>query len=181
MIDSDLLMEALHYASQKHRNQRRKDDAATPYINHPIQVAYTVWKIGGIREEAILCAALLHDTIEDTDATAEEIEALFGKEILGYVLELTDDKSLPKAERKRLQIEHALHKSTAAKQVKMADKSCNVYDISHTPPAAWSKERQLQYLEWAKNVVSGLRGANPALEAHFDKIYAEGLARIQAR
>ncbi|OQY56235.1 MAG: phosphohydrolase [Candidatus Parabeggiatoa sp. nov. 2] len=168
-----LFLTALKFAAVKHRNQRRKDRKATPYINHPIEVAETLWLRGGVRETVTIVGALLHDTLEDTDATPEEIHNQFGAEILALVQEVTDDKSLPKLERKRLQIEHAPHKSTRAKQLKLADKICNVHDITHSPPHNWSLKLRQEYLDWSEQVVAGLRGVNPALEAHYDALLAE--------
>jgi len=129
--DIGLLMTALRLSAERHKDQRRKDKQASPYINHPIQVAEILWRVGQINDISTLIAALLHDTIEDTETTIEELRALFGKEIAHAVQEVSDDFNLPTAERKRLQIEHAAKISKRAKQVKLADKICNIYDITH--------------------------------------------------
>jgi guanosine-3',5'-bis(diphosphate) 3'-pyrophosphohydrolase len=171
--DVTLLLTALKFSAEKHRHQRRKDQEISPYINHPIQVAELLWQQGGIRDIVTIVGALLHDTLEDTNTTPAEIEALCGAEVLALVQELTDDKSLPKSQRKRLQIELAPHKSTRAKQVKLADKICNVDDITHYPPQSWSLQRRQEYLKWSEQVVAGLRGINPALESYYDTILAE--------
>lgn len=176
----DLLLTALSFSAEKHRHQRRKDCVGSPYINHPIQVAETLWRIGGIRDLVVIIGALLHDTLEDTDATAAEISTLFGAEILTLVQEVTDDKSLPKAQRKRLQIETAAHKSFRAKQLKLADKSCNVYDVTHCPPQDWSLKRRQEYLDWSEQVVAGLRGVNPALEAYYDQVLFQARSVLNA-
>lgn len=168
------LLAAIQFAATKHRDQRRKDAAQSPYINHPIQVAQTLWDVGGVRDEATLVAAILHDTIEDTDTTPEEIRSRFGESVLTLVLEVTDDKSLPKLERKRLQIEHAPHLSTGAKLIKLGDKLSNLSDILHTPPADWALERRQEYLTWTLQVVAGLRGTNPALEQKYDETVEAG-------
>jgi guanosine-3',5'-bis(diphosphate) 3'-pyrophosphohydrolase len=162
-----LLFRALAFAAHKHRDQRRKDAEASPYINHPIALAEVLAGEGGV-----LAAALLHDTIEDTDTTAEELEAQFGRRITGMVIEVTDDESLPKAEKKRLQIEHAPGLSQGAKLVKLADKICNLRDVADRPPAKWELQRRQEYFEWAKRVIDGLRGVHPGLEAAFDSAYA---------
>lgn len=169
-----LLLDATAFAADKHRHQRRKDAHASPYINHPIALANVLKNEGGIADIEVLIAALLHDTIEDTDATAEELETLFGKKITAIVLEVTDDKSLPKAERKRLQIEHAHTISHSAKLVKLADKICNLRDLLTGPPSDWSETRISEYFDWAKAVVDQLRGANPTLERVFDAIHIRG-------
>ena len=166
-----LLLKALAFAAHKHRDQRRKDLAASPYINHPIALANVLWHEGGVMDAAVLAAALLHDTIEDTDTQPEELRKEFGDAIAEVVLEVTDDKSLPKAERKRLQVEHAGHISNAAQLVKLADKICNVRDVASEPPKDWDLERRRAYFEWAREVVDGMRGANPRLEAAFDAAY----------
>jgi guanosine-3',5'-bis(diphosphate) 3'-pyrophosphohydrolase len=173
MVNTDiaLILHATAFAADKHRNQRRKDAEASPYINHPVALANLLAQ-AGIGDATVLAAALLHDTIEDTDATPEELIATFGAEIAAVVLELTDDKSLPKAERKRLQIEHAADLSSAAKLVKLADKICNLRDMSDSPPKDWSLERKREYFDWARRVVAGLRGTHARLEQLFDVEYA---------
>lgn len=169
-----LLLKALRYASQKHSDQRRKNAKASPYINHPIQVAQILWDVAGVRDHSLLVAAILHDIIEDTDATAAEVKAEFGEEVLALVLEVTDDKSLPKPTRKQLQVEHASHKSDKAKLLKIADKISNVGDIIHWPPKDWSLERRQEYLLWTERVVAGLRGVNEKLEIQYDDLLAQG-------
>lgn len=163
------LLDALAFAADKHRNQRRKDAEASPYINHPIALANVLANEGGVDDDTVLSAAILHDTIEDTETSADELRCRFGEAITAIVLEVTDDKDLPKAERKRLQIEHAPHISHGAKLVKLADKICNLRDIAASPPAKWSLERKQAYFDWAKAVVDGLRGAHPVLEQAFDE------------
>ncbi|HEV3429696.1 MAG TPA: HD domain-containing protein [Paraburkholderia sp.] len=166
------VIQAAAFAAEKHRNQRRKDAHASPYINHPITLANVLANEGDVQDDAVLIAALLHDTIEDTQTTAAEIESLFGREVARIVEEVTDDKRLPKAERKRLQIEHTAHISTQAKLVKLADKIANLRDIAASPPADWSIERKREYFAWAREVVDQLRGVHPQLEAAFDQAWA---------
>jgi guanosine-3',5'-bis(diphosphate) 3'-pyrophosphohydrolase len=172
-----LLLEAVAFAADKHRNQRRKDAEASPYINHPIALA-SLLKREGVDDVAVLCAALLHDTIEDTNTTADELRVLFGEIITSVVLEVTDDKNLDKAERKRLQVVNAPMLSERAKLVKLADKVCNVYDMVAAPPANWTLERKREYLEWAKDVVDRLRGTHADLEGIFDEVYAKGVRAL---
>ena len=165
------LITALAFAADKHKNQRRKDADASPYINHPIALANLLLNEAGVEDQRVLIAAVLHDTIEDTDTTEQELVRHFGKDVADIVLEVTDDKALPKAERKRLQIEHAAHISRRAKLVKLADKICNLRDITASPPAGWSVDRKREYFDWAKSVVDELRGVHPGLEHLFDKTY----------
>ena len=169
--DLALLLKALAFAAHKHRDQRRKDAEASPYINHPIALAEVLAGEGGVADIEVLAAALLHDTIEDTATTVEELVALFGERIAAMVAEVTDDQKLPKAERKRLQIVNAPGLSPGAKLVKLADKICNLRDVAERPPAKWDMERRREYFEWAKRVIDGLRGAHPGLEAAFDQAY----------
>jgi len=171
-MDLALLFRALAFAAHKHRDQRRKDAEASPYINHPIALAEVLAGEGCVTDIQVLAAALLHDTIEDTATTGEELAREFGGRIAGMVAEVTDDLGLPKAERKRLQIEHAARLSDGAKLVKLADKICNLRDVAERPPAKWDLERRREYFEWAKRVIDGLRGAHPKLEAAFDGAYA---------
>lgn len=176
----NLVLKVVEFAARKHKDQRRKDAEASPYINHPIALANILGSEGGITDPNVICAALLHDTIEDTDTTPEELEAEFGTAIKNIVMEVSDDKSLPKAERKRLQIAHAAHISPQAQLVKLADKIANLRDVAASPPADWSLQRRQEYFDWAKAVVDGLRGVNPQLEAVFDRAYAQRPAEAPA-
>ena len=177
MQESDtaaLILKALHFAARKHRDQRRKGVEASPYINHPIEVAELLAGVGQVRDPIVLQAAILHDTIEDTNTTPEELEAIFGAEVRRVVEEVTDDKRLPKPERKRLQVEHAPHLSDRARVIKLADKISNVLGVAQSPPADWPLERRLEYLGWTEQVVAGCRGCNESLERLYDDALAEG-------
>jgi len=163
-----LIFKALKFSAQKHKNQRRKGPDEAPYINHPIEVCNLLISCH-IVDLNTLIAAILHDTIEDTDTIPEEIKNLFSGDILKIVEEVTDDKSLPKEVRKRLQIETGGKKSIMAKQIKIADKICNVTDIMNSPPAGWSLERKIEYFNWAEKVVNELKGVNTCLEKLFQE------------
>ena len=162
------LLRAATFAAEKHRHQRRKDAEASPYINHPLAIASVLAVEAGVRDEALLVAALLHDTVEDTETTFSELEAAFGSTVRRLVEEVTDDKLLPKEMRKALQVEHAPHTSASAKQLKIADKICNIRDITESPPSGWSEERKVKYLTWTEHVVAGCRGINPTLDRAYD-------------
>lgn len=177
--DVSLILAALHLSAEKHRNQRRKDVESTPYINHPIEVADLLWRVGNVRDIGVIVAALLHDIIEDTKTELDEIASQFGEAVLSLVLEVTDDKRLPKAERKRLQIEHAPHLTEAAKRIKLADKICNVRDVADSPPKDWDSQRRREYLDWAEKVVDGIRGCNEPLEAFYDEIMRDGRKKLK--
>jgi GTP diphosphokinase / guanosine-3',5'-bis(diphosphate) 3'-diphosphatase len=164
------VLSAATFAAERHRDQRRKGKHASPYINHPLALASLLAGCGE-RDATLLMAALLHDTVEDTATSFEDIERAFGKEVADIVREVTDDKTLPKAERKRLQIEHAAHLSRPAKLVKLADKICNLHDMVVSPPTDWSLERRREYFDWAKAVVDPMRGVHPQLEALFEREY----------
>jgi len=165
------LISALAFAAHKHRDQRRKDAVASPYINHPIALANVLTNEGGIDDERVLIAAVLHDTVEDTETSEQELIREFGQEIASIVLEVTDDQLLSTAERKRLQVEHASTLSHQAKLVKLADKICNLRDIATSPPFGWSVVRKQEYFDWAKSVIDGLRGVHPVLENIFDEAF----------
>ena len=175
------ILKALHFAATRHRDQRRKDVEASPYINHPIEVAELLASEGGVTNLLTLQGAILHDTIEDTNTTREELEAEFGAEVRRIVEEVTDDKRLPKAERKRLQIEHAPHLSEHARQIKIADKISNVRGVTSAPPADWSLERRQEYLDWTEQVVAGCRGCNAALEAFYDEVLRAGREALNSK
>jgi len=127
------VLKAMAFAAWKHRDQRRKDADASPYINHPIALAEVLWHEGGVLDPVIIAAALLHDTVEDTETTPEEITGAFGKSVAAVVEEVTDVKFLSKHARKELQVARARRASVRAKQVKLADKICNLRDILASP------------------------------------------------
>jgi (p)ppGpp synthase/HD superfamily hydrolase len=166
------ILDALDFAAARHRDQRRKGDEASPYINHPIQVARILAGPGGVRDVDVLIAALLHDTIEDTETTAQELSSHFGDAVRSLVEEVTDDKRLAKRERKRLQIEHASKLSPAAREIKIADKISNVRDIAGAPPRGWSVQQRIEYVEWADAVVRQCTGTNPRLDQLWEETVA---------
>ena len=164
------LIEAASFAAQRHTGHHRKGDNKEPYINHPLEVANLLANVGGVDDIDVLIAGLLHDTVEDVGVKKEEIVKRFGERVANIVMEVTDDKSLPKAERKRLQVEHAPHLSREAKLVKLGDKISNIIDVTNNPPADWPLERRREYIEWGADVVTGLRGVNQPLENKFDEV-----------
>jgi guanosine-3',5'-bis(diphosphate) 3'-pyrophosphohydrolase len=169
------ILKALEMAAHKHNGQKRKDKDESPYIIHPIDLANVICNEAGITDEDVLCAALLHDTIEDTETTYLELVDLFGKTIADIVQEVSDNKMLPPEVRKEMQIEHAAHLSYQAKLVKLADKISNLRDIVSSPPVSWDIKRKQEYFDWAKKVVDQLRGTNTELERIFDGLYAKGV------
>jgi guanosine-3',5'-bis(diphosphate) 3'-pyrophosphohydrolase len=163
MNSLNLIVSALSFASKKHRDQRRKDSQASPYINHPISLVEILVNEAGVTDYDVLAAAILHDTIEDTDTTPEEIELCFGQKICSIVKEVTDDGLLSKEDRKTLQIEHAPFLSKEAGLVKIADKIANLRDLKNSPPIGWSEAQRSDYREWAKKVVNKIKDPNSAL------------------
>jgi guanosine-3',5'-bis(diphosphate) 3'-pyrophosphohydrolase len=168
--NSAKILMAASFAAEKHTGHKRKGSDGQPYINHPLEVANLLVNVGKVDDPEMVVAALLHDTVEDTDVSVEEIAERFGEKVAGYVRELTDDKSLAKAERKQLQVEHAPHLSHGAKQIKIADKISNITDVIDNPPEGWDLKRRKEYVEWGEKVVAGLRGANADLEQLFDEV-----------
>ena len=171
MDDTKLIIKAATFAADKHRNQRRKGAGNMPYINHPLGVANYITSLGGVTDANIICAALLHDTVEDTDTTYDELVHEFGPKIASIVAEVTDDKSLPKVERKKLQVMNAPHKSYEAKVIKLADKLHNLTDLLTNP--VWGPEITRGYFIWSFKVVEGLRGTNTPLESKLDEVFAD--------
>lgn len=168
-----LILRALAFAAHKHRDQRRKDLAASPYINHPITLADILCNEGHITDVEVICGAILHDTVEDTQTTEQELIDTFGPSIAAIVMEVTDDQTLSGPERKLRQVEHAAHASDKAKLVKLADKIANLRDIVSCPPANWPLERRQRYFDWAREVVNKVRGVHSGLEAIFDAVFLQ--------
>lgn len=174
------ILSTLHFAADRHRDQRRKGVEASPYINHLIEVAEVIARKGGVTDSLVLQAAVLHDTLEDTWTTHAELESAFGKEVADVVREVTDDRRLPGDERKRLEIRHAAQLSTAARLVKLGDKIANVRAVAYQPAAGWGPRQRHDYLDCAEQVIAGCRGCNAALEDHFDEVLAAARASIEA-
>jgi (p)ppGpp synthase/HD superfamily hydrolase len=168
-------------ASRWHSAQRRKGSAEEPYINHLLEVTSLVSQATGGKDIDLIIAALLHDAIEDQGISSATIAGQFGDDVASLVGEVTDDKSLPKAVRKRLQVESAPKKSSRAKILKLADKISNVTAIGKDPPSDWPIERQREYVQWGRDVVAGLRGASAQLEAQFDRAADEAERLIDSR
>ena len=166
------LARAYRFAAERHVHQRRKGEAAEPYMNHLAEVADLVaWATRGSDPEIVI-AAVLHDTVEDTDATPAELRAEFGERVADLVAEVTDDKALPKQTRKELQVEHAGHASRGAQVIKLADKISNLRALAASPPRGWDDTRRREYLHWAMRVVERCRGASDALADEFDRAAA---------
>lgn len=179
-LNIDKILNAVDFAAEKHKSQSRKGTVAAPYVNHPIAVAKLVTGVGKEYDINVIQGALLHDTIEDTETTAEELLGLFGEEVTDYVVEMTDDKSLLKSERKRLQVVNAPHKSKGAKLIKICDKICNITDVMNDPPTHWNLQRRNEYLDWAKHVVDALGEVNRNLKSLFIERYNRGKLLLNA-
>ncbi|UYN94731.1 MAG: bifunctional (p)ppGpp synthetase/guanosine-3',5'-bis(diphosphate) 3'-pyrophosphohydrolase [Enhydrobacter sp.] len=171
------LARAADFAARRHVAQKRKGESAEPYVNHLTEVAALLAEATGGGDVVLLLGGLLHDTLEDTDTTRDELAERFGAEVAALVAEVTDDKSLPRQERKRLQIEKTPGKSRRAKLLKLADKTSNLRSLVDNPPAGWTGERLGDYVQWAADVVRSCRGLNAALEAAFDEAHARAKRR----
>ena len=172
-LEANLLFKALTFAAYKHRHQFRKGTKPVPYINHPIAVAELLANVGNISDTETIVAALLHDTVEDTETTLLELENEFGRTVSELVAEVSDDKSLQKQERKRLQVDHASTLSRSARLIKLADKTCNLRDVVGDPPDGWSLQRKREYFDWAKSVVDQIRRTSVELEKAFDAAFSK--------
>jgi hypothetical protein len=175
------VLRAADKAARWHVHQRRKGLAQEPYVNHLLEVASLVTEATGGTDPNLVIAALLHDAIEDQGVTSETIAREFGQRVAAIVMEVSDDKALPKEERKHKQVEHAPKKSKEAKLIKLADKTSNLRAIASSPAADWSVERRLEYIEWAKSVVAGLRGTSPWLERQFDEAVVQAMQSVSPR
>ena len=178
-MNNQIILKAAEFSAQKHKNQRRKDKDKIPYINHPISVAKIISEIGNVEGPEVLAEALLHDTLEDTKTTPEELIDNFGERVCNLVQEVTDDKTLPKLERKQRQIDHAKEISKDAALIKLGDKISNVTDITNTPPADWDRNRRLEYFEWAEKVINNCPKVNKKLENHFKDTIQKGREKLQ--
>jgi (p)ppGpp synthase/HD superfamily hydrolase len=174
-----LFARALDFAARKHAHQRRKGELAEPYVNHLSDVARLLAEATKGEDVTIVIAGLLHDTLEDTETSFEELAKEFGQDVAELVAEVTDDKALPKAERKRLQIETAPHKSARARMIKLADKTSNLHSLISSPPRDWSGERIREYIDWSGKVVAGCRGVSAYLEAEFDRARRRAKAAVK--
>jgi guanosine-3',5'-bis(diphosphate) 3'-pyrophosphohydrolase len=177
--DMQMVFRALKFAAGKHALQRRKGGDDIPYINHPIEVAMILATVAEVDDADILAAAILHDTVEDTETLESEIETEFGAHVLSLVMECTDDTNLPKERRKEAQIQSAPKKTAKAKLIKLADKTSNVGDMGTSPPKTWSLQRRREYLDWTEKVVVGLRGQNKRLDQAYDNALAAARVRLE--
>jgi len=171
--DVVLVMRAADLAARRHAAQHRKGSAREPYVNHLAEVASLLAEAACEPDAALVAAGWLHDTLEDTPTDRTELERLFGPAVADLVAEVTGDKSLSKAERKRRQVETAPRKSAGARAIKIADKTSNLRSLAASPPEGWERQRIADYVAWAEEVVAGCRGTNAALESHFDRAAAE--------
>ena len=170
-----MILKAADFAADRHRKQRRKGRKKRPYIGHCTEVAWLIAEVGGVDDANVLVAAILHDTLEDTKTEPEEIVEVFGKAVNDLVIQVTDDKTLDKGERKKLQVKHAPHLSPGAKLIKLADKISNVREIGDDPPKDWDVGRRQKYFGWAREVVDALGEVNPNLKKRFDETLEESL------
>jgi guanosine-3',5'-bis(diphosphate) 3'-pyrophosphohydrolase len=168
-----LVTRAADFAARRHSGQVRKGTAREPYLNHLAEVAALLAETADEPDAWLVAAGWLHDTVEDTATEREELVELFGETIAAIVAEVTDDKSLPRAERKRLQIETATQKSPRARALKIADKISNIRSLIVSPPDDWERDRLIDYVDWAEKVVAGCRCVNPRLDQLFDQTVTE--------
>jgi (p)ppGpp synthase/HD superfamily hydrolase len=170
-----LVARAFDFAARAHAAQRRKGMRAEPYVNHLAEVALLLAEATGGEDPALVAAGLLHDTIEDTDTSREQLEREFGPEIAGIVAEVTDDKSLPQHERKERQVRSAPGKSARARMLKVADKTANLRSVLESPPVGWSRRRKAEYFAWSRRVVEACGAVSDYLEARFREAHAMGV------
>jgi len=170
------LLDTVNFACLKHRDQRRKNKYESPYINHPIEVAHILAE-NDVEDLETLQAALLHDVLEDTDTTYEELEARFGRKVADVVKEVTDDKSTSKYTRKKAQLDLTRFKSLEARLVKLGDKISNTRDLKSNPPEGWSELQRLGYLHWSFAICLSILhiGDIPLMLEEFTRMHFEDL------
>jgi guanosine-3',5'-bis(diphosphate) 3'-pyrophosphohydrolase len=173
------LLSAVRFAAEQHRDDRRKGETAAPYINHPITVAEQLAAHGLGEDVELLMAAVLHDVIEDTDATYDGVRQRFGARVADVVQEVSDDKSLEKDARRKLAVDTIAHKSRAARLIKLSDLIANVHDVIHHPPK-WSLERKLNYVRWAERMAAGIAGTHAGLEAALAREIGAAFTALEA-
>jgi len=176
-----ILLDAVIFAAHKHQGQVRKDQSRSPYVTHPLAVARAIWEIGQVKDQTLLIAAVLHDTIEDTETSKDEIRKRFGEEVLSIVIEVTDEKSQEKMIRKQQQVTHAATLSHSAKILKLADKLCNCQDILYSPPDNWTMKRRQDYIQWAADVIAQMRDTNPGLETALDQVFSDAEEQLEIK
>jgi len=169
-----LVSSAANFAAERHKDQRRKGKGQVPYVNHLAEVACLLTVATKGTDAELVAAGWLHDTVEDTAPSQDELVSTFGDEVASLVMEVTDDKSLPKAERKRLQVLKTPAKTPRAKMIKLADLTSNLRQF----PEDWESRRINDYFEWADQVAAGCRGVNAELERTFDQTVASGRAAL---
>jgi GTP diphosphokinase / guanosine-3',5'-bis(diphosphate) 3'-diphosphatase len=160
---------ALDFAARRHAGQRRKGLNAEPYVNHLTEVALLLAEASDGKDPELVMAGLLHDTIEDTATTRAELVEVFGEDVAGLVVEVTDDTSLTREERKRMQVQTAPSKSGRARMIKIADKIANLHSIAVSPPVGWSGRRKREYVAWAREVVAACGPTSQVLETLFER------------
>jgi len=172
----DQLILSIDFAARKHSRQRRKDPAASPYINHPIEVMKLLSQCG-ITDVEILQSAVLHDTLEDTETSLSELTNLFGSRVANMVNEVTYEKQIPQIQRKQLEIDSIPHCSKGAQLIKQADKISNLTTIASSPPINWSSQRITGFIHWSYFIFKQCRGNNQQLDEITDKLMKQLLTK----
>jgi (p)ppGpp synthase/HD superfamily hydrolase len=163
-----LVSEAAEFAARRHTGMTRKGRGNEPYVNHLAEVANLLATVTGGRDAELIAVGWLHDTIEDTPTTQEELAQKFSDRVADLAAEVTDDMRLPKSTRRQLQIVDSPGKSASAKLVKIADKISNIRARIHSDPSQEQRANLTDYIDWAEKVVAGCRGGNAALDRAFD-------------
>lgn len=175
-----MVSDAAELAAHRHNGMQRKGRGSEPYINHLAEVANLLAQVTDGSDAELVAAGWLHDTLEDTETTEAELASRFSPRVAGLVDEVTDDMSLPKAERRQHQIDDAPKKSPGAKLIKIADKISNI--LARIIPNASDADRAelADYVDWAEKVVAGCRGGNPRLDGRFDEAVKQARSTLWA-
>jgi guanosine-3',5'-bis(diphosphate) 3'-pyrophosphohydrolase len=173
-----LVSEAAELAAHRHNGMARKGRGSEPYINHLAEVANLLATATDGRDAELIAAGWLHDAIEDTTTTKEELAEKFGERVSSLVVEVTDDMNLPKSTRRQLQIVHSPGRSPSAKLIKIADKISNICARILPDPTAEERDDLAGYTAWAEQVVAGCRGGNAWLDKTFDEAVAKARSTL---
>jgi len=162
--DAEAVLGAAIFATEKHKSQVRSNEKKTPYIIHPIEVADLVMKIGHVYDKDVLITALLHDVMDDTQTTYEQITSLYGTKVSSYLEEMTSKQGLSLKEQKKQQIMQAFRQNPSVAIIKLSDKLSNLKTLATSPPPSWSRDRIDQYFQWAQTVIENLPESNQLLK-----------------
>jgi (p)ppGpp synthase/HD superfamily hydrolase len=170
-VQIEKLFEALEYASKLHKDQRRKGNGGSPYVNHLIEVASLLSRVAEVTDHEVIIAAILHDVLEDTEAREGDIFDRFGGTVLAYVKHVTDDKLLSLEKRRIAQLKSIENSSSQIQLIKLADHCSNIASL----PPSWDRARLESYISWSHSIAVHCYSASEELAKVYKKRYDSAL------